>query len=187
MDQTCFLWVLHFNIFLNNYDSHQLLFWAIIFFNITKFIITSITLVIISFFVNTTTTLFIFGIQGTEMLTTLQELVIADNNPPIEDMTPPTAPPAPAANAIAHTDVQMEVLRILQEIQQNNAGCRRKGGRGGRGGRGCDSREREHLNPDNTNFPGCITDKYCHTHGGCNNTSPDCTRKANRHNNAVTI
>ena len=43
--------------------------------------------------------------QGAEMLAILQELVIADNNPPIEDMPPPKSPPAPVANAVAHIDV----------------------------------------------------------------------------------
>ena len=67
--------------------------------------------------------------QGTEMLVMLQELVIGDDNPPIEVILPPTAPSTPAANAIAHTDVQMEILRIVKEMQQINSG---HGGRGGR-------------------------------------------------------
>ena len=50
------------------------------------------------------------------MLAMLQELVVADNNSLIEEMPPPTAPPAPAANAVAHTDIQLEILHILQEI-----------------------------------------------------------------------
>ena len=49
------------------------------------------------------------------MLVMLQELVIGGNNPPVEVIPPPTAPPDPAANTVAHIDVQMEMLRILQE------------------------------------------------------------------------
>ena len=60
--------------------------------------------------------------QGTEMITMIQELVVTDNNSSIEENLPPTAPPAPAANAAAHMDVQLEIICILQEMQQNNAG-----------------------------------------------------------------
>ena len=62
--------------------------------------------------------------QGTEILAMLQELVVTDNNPPIEEALPPpphAAPPDPAVNATARTDVQLETLYILQEMQQNNA------------------------------------------------------------------
>ena len=54
--------------------------------------------------------------QGIEMLAILQELVIGDDNPHIEVISPPTSPPAPAANTVAHTYVQPEMLRILQEM-----------------------------------------------------------------------
>ena len=54
---------------------------------------------------------------GTEMMAMLQELVIVDNNPPLEDMPPPTDPPAPTVNTVAHTEVQMEMLHSLHQIQ----------------------------------------------------------------------
>ena len=122
--------------------------------------------------------------QGTEILAMLQELVVADNNSPIEEMPPPTAPPTPAENAVAHTNVQLEMLRILHEIMQLNAG---RSGRGGRGGRGRGNREKNHCNLDNVKFPRRIIDKYCHIHGGCNHVSSDCTRKAEGHNDAATM
>ena len=124
------------------------------------------------------------------MLAMLQELAIVDNNPPIEDMPPYTAPQAPAANAVTHTNVHMEMLRILQEMQQSNVSRSRRGrrgGRGGRGGRGRGSRKRNRRIPDNTSFPRRITDKYCHTHGGCNHVSGDFTRKADGHNAVATM
>jgi hypothetical protein len=67
--------------------------------------------------------------QGTEMLAMLQDIT-TNVNPPLEEQ--PQAPPAPAANAVAHTDIQMEMLRLLQDMRQELSG---RAGRGG-GGRG---------------------------------------------------
>ena len=128
--------------------------------------------------------------QGTKMLAMLQWLVIGDDNPPIEFIPPPTAPPDPEADAIAHTDVQMEMLRILQEMQQSNGGCSGRDGRCRRFGRGFSGRggrERTRCTPDNTSFPRRVTDKYYHNHGGCNHDFPDCTKKTDGHNDAATI
>ena len=116
-----------------------------------------------------------------------QDLVIVDNNTPIEDMLPPIAPPAPVANSVAHIDVQMKMLRILQEMQQNATGCSGRGRRGGRGGRGRGGCEKKFRTPDNANFPRRVIDKYCHTQGECNHNSPDCTRKADRNNDTAMI
>ena len=112
--------------------------------------------------------------QSNDMLAILQELVVIDKSPPIEVALPPpphSAPPDPAVNTAANANVQLEMIRILQEMQQNT------GGQSRRGGRGSGNREKNRLNPDNTNFPCCITDKYYHTHGGYNYVSSDCKRK----------
>ena len=120
--------------------------------------------------------------QRTEMLAILQEIVIADNNSPIEGMPPPTAPPAPVENTVVHTDVQLGMLRTLQEMQQSNVGQSGRFRRGGSGGRGRDNCEKNRLTPDNVTFPRRITDNYCHIHGGCNHVSSNCTRKVKGHN-----
>ena len=83
--------------------------------------------------------------QGTEMLAMLQDLTTKVNPPQVEDR--PTAPPAPAANAVAHTDIQLEMLRILQDMRQEFSGRAGRGGggrgnQGGRGGRGAGNRTR---------------------------------------------
>ena len=70
-------------------------------------------------------------------------------------------------------------------MQQNNAGQSRRGGRGGRGGIGGSSRERNCHTPDSAKFPRYITDKYFHTHGGCNHVSIDCTMKVEGYNDAA--
>ena len=127
--------------------------------------------------------------QSSQMLAMIQDLVVTDNNPPNEEMPPPP-PTQQTANATAHTDVQLEMLRILQEMRQEYAG---HGGRGGRGaGRGGQSgrgqgQRRNRRTPDSANFARLITDQYCHTHGGCNHISGDCTRKAVGHKDAATM
>ena len=120
--------------------------------------------------------------QGNEMLAMLQGLTEANTNPPTEEVLPP----APAANAAAHVDVQLEMLRILQEMHNGYTGRGGRGGRGNRGGQGNNSRQRNRRTPDNANFNRRITNQYCHTHGGCNHDSVDCTRKAQGHNDAAT-
>ena len=50
------------------------------------------------------------------MLAMLQELVVTDNNSPSDEMPSPTAPVTPAANAVAYTDKQLEIILILQEM-----------------------------------------------------------------------
>ena len=52
--------------------------------------------------------------QGTEMLAMLQDFAaVQDANLTIE-----APPPAPAATAVAQTDVQLEMVRILQDMHQ---------------------------------------------------------------------
>ena len=77
----------------------------------------------------------------------LQERVIADNNPPIENMPSPISPLAPAANNVAHTDVKMEMLRFLQEMLQSNAGRSGRDERDVRVGRGRGSCEINRCTP----------------------------------------
>ena len=114
-------------------------------------------------------------IQGTEIITILQDFAaVQDANPPVEAL-----PPAPAAKALAQTDVQLEMLRILEEIHQaydrgvrglggrRSQGYRgRQGGQGGLGGRGYGNRNRNLCTLGNANFSRRVTDQYCHTHGG---------------------
>ena len=110
--------------------------------------------------------------QGTEMFTMLQELVVGDENPPIEVISPPTYPPTPAANVVAYTDVQMEMLRIIQKMQQSNTGYSGRSGRDGRGGRhfgGHGGGKRTHRNMDNVSFRRRVTDKEYHTRGDVTN------------------
>ena len=76
-------------------------------------------------------------------------------------------------------------------MQQNYARPRGRNqtGRAGTGGRGPAQRtgnQNKHA-PDNANFTRHVIDKYCHTHGGCNNTSGKCTGKATGHEDTATM
>ena len=88
-------------------------------------------------------------------------------------------------------DVQLEMLRILQEMHQaysqGGRGFTGRGGQGGRDGRGYGNRNMNCRTPDNANNTCCITDQYCHTHGGYNHTSGECTRKSPGHNDAASF
>ena len=122
------------------------------------------------------------------MLAMVQELAIADNNPPIVDAPPP---PQPTENALLQDNVQVEILRLLHEILTE-----RRRGQGGRGrgsgdnngnacgyGRGYNELNLNHHKPDNANVARRITDSYFWTYGGCNHASAKCTRKASAHKN----
>ena len=98
----------------------------------------------------------------------------ADNLPNDEDQPLPP-PPNPIANTDAQQDIQLEILRVLQEIHLNYATGRGvrdvRGGRGGRGLRGQGNCNRNRRTSDNTNLARHITDQYCSTYGGFNHAS----------------
>ena len=122
--------------------------------------------------------------RDTEMLAMLQGMAEQDTNPPQEKIIPP---PAPAANAAIDQNIQLEMLRILQQMQSASNGRAGRGGRSGRGGRGDNNRNRNTRTPDDATFNRRITNMYCHTHGGCNHNSPECTRKAAGHKDGATM
>ena len=136
--------------------------------------------------------------QGTEMLDMLRTMQV-DDNAPNGLVEPPAQQPTPlpnhAANAAVQPDAQLEMLRILQSMQQNmnangggnGSGRGGRGGRGSQGGRGGRYEPRTYRRtPDDATFHRQDPTKYCSTHGGCNHTSPDCTRQAPGHNNSAT-
>ena len=91
-----------------------------------------------------------------------------------------------SVNATIQDNVQVEMLRILQDISQNmnnnnNSNNTSPNGQGG-GGRRC-----ARKTPDNANFHRRITNKYCWTYGGCAHNSGACTRKASGHQDNATF
>ena len=82
--------------------------------------------------------------------------------------------------------IQLEMLSLLREISRDRqGGLDDRNGSGGRRERN-GGRSRIRKPPDNASFIRRQADLYCWTHGGCNNVSGDCSRKANRHKDAVT-
>ena len=134
-----------------------------------------------------------FQVQGTKVLAIVQELAEANANPPTETVQ---LPPAPVANAVIQDTIQVEMLRLLQDIANRNGNNGGRGGRGGRdnygnrggnSGRGNANGNRNRRTPDNASFIRRIMNLYCHTHGACNHISADCTSKAPGHEDLATL
>ena len=122
-------------------------------------------------------------LQGTEMLTLVQSMANIDNNPPIDEaQPPPQSPPVPVSNTVMQDNVQVGILRFLRDIaNQNENNCQRgRDGQEGRDGRGGGTNRNCHT-PENVNVARRLTTLYCHTHGGCNHVSADCTSKVPGH------
>ena len=78
-------------------------------------------------------------LQGTEMLELVQSMVNIDSNPPVDEaQPPPQPPPLPVTNTVMQDNMQVEILRLLRDIaQQNGNNCRcGQDGQEGQGGRG---------------------------------------------------
>ena len=126
-------------------------------------------------------------LQGMEMLALVQSMVI-DDNQPVEEIQPPLHPQRePVANVVMQDNVQAKILRLLRDIAQHNGNNCRRGrnkqeGRGRRGG----GNNHNCCTPDNAHFARFLNTLYCHTHGGCNHVSDDCTSKARGHKDNAT-
>ena len=89
------------------------------------------------------------------------------------------------ANAARTDQVQLEMLKILQQIQQSlpKADNEQLSPTTNRRTRTRTPRK----TPDNASFNRIKTDKYCWTHGACNHTSPQCNFKAPGHQDGATF
>ena len=84
------------------------------------------------------------------------------------------------ANSTTQDSIQLEMLKILQQLQQqlsmssppnsNSTNCRRS-----------------KKTPDDATFFRRVTNKYCWTHGGCGHESKECRAKANGHKDDATF
>ena len=127
--------------------------------------------------------------RDNDLLTVLQNAIECNST-----ASPPMSPPP----SIAHTDistvteaqqqvnavrtdpVQLEILKILQQMQQNMATPQTTN----------DSRTTNRTprkTPDNTTFRRRNTNKYCWTHGGCGHDSTTCRAKAPGHQETATF
>ena len=131
--------------------------------------------------------------QQVELLAMVQDLV---EPAPVQDIVGQAAPEQDAMNATIADTVQLQILKILQDMQNTQIGgnTRRGNGGGTSGSRSSGSgngggNQRQSINrrtPDNATFNRADTTKYCHTHGACNHSSAECNRKAAGHKNTAT-
>ena len=108
----------------------------------------------------------------------LQGLKNLDVNPQHEKFNLQSAP---TANSVTNTNIQLKMLKILQELQSEYSGRRGRGVGGSRSGRGNHNQNKIKRNPDNITFNCRIENLYYHTHRRCNHILLECTRKAAGH------
>ena len=90
-------------------------------------------------------------------------------------------------NAVQSDPVQLEILKLLQQMQQsmmttapqNNNNNNNTGQR--------NNRRQTRKTPDNVSFNRNVTNKYCWTHGACGHTSAQCRLKASGHQDTATL
>ena len=133
--------------------------------------------------------------RNAEMMTMMQE-VLANTSVQQEiqsDITTPTeTTPHHQANAVKGDAVQMEMLRLLQQMQQTMqqlAGNQRMNNNNNTNtnNKAQKTRKLAEKTPDNATFFRRITNKYCWTHGAWNHTSEKCQHKAPGHQDAATF
>ena len=93
-------------------------------------------------------------------------------------------PAEPTANATVADNVNLEMLRLLHSIQQRLSTSNEERNPGDNNNR---RRNRNRRTPDDASFNRRVTDQYCWTHGGCNHTSAQCSRKAPGHQDNATF
>ena len=131
--------------------------------------------------------------QQVQLMAMVQDLA---EHQPAQDRVEQDAPPQEMMNATIADTVQLQILKILQDMQntqiggnarQGNSGSTGGGRNGGRGNGGGNQRQSvNRRTPDNATFNRADTTKYCHTHGACNHSSAECNRKAAGHKDTAT-
>ena len=129
--------------------------------------------------------------RDSELLTVIQSaLETASVAPSVlsSEVSTIATPMQQQVNAVQSDPVQLEILKLLQQMQQsmmttapqnnNNTNTEQRRGRG---------RRQTGKTPDNASFNRNVTDKYCWTHGACGHTSEQCRAKASGHQDTATL
>ena len=90
------------------------------------------------------------------------------------------------ANAVQTDPVQVEMLKILQQMQQTMF-TQAQAPQPKTGSKTRTTRRTPRKTPDHALYPRRQTDTYCWTHGGSNHSSQDCQRKASGHQDTATF
>ena len=119
-----------------------------------------------------------------DITTQNEQLMAMMQNMQIQQIEP--EPPQQVANATVTDDVNIQILRLLQTMnEQMNTTNGNNNGETNRRNNG--SRNRTRRTPDNAAFERADTSHYCWTHGGCNHESAQCRRKAQGHKDEATF
>ena len=124
-----------------------------------------------------------------DLLTVLQQAI--ENNATASPQASPPSSVAPTEisaitetqqqiNAVRADPVQLEMLKILQQMQQAMSNTQPTNNN-----RTTDRKPRK--TPDNATCRRYVTNKYCWTHGGCGHDSAVCRTKASGHQDAATF
>ena len=93
--------------------------------------------------------------------------------------------PEPAVNVTVTDNVQLEMLQLLRTMQQTLTANTNRQNEGNPTGQRRHNRNRR--TPDDASFNRQVTNQYCWTHGGCNHSSGQCSRKAPGHQDGATF
>ena len=88
------------------------------------------------------------------------------------------------ANLVSQDTMQLEMFRILRDMQRNtqrNSPDNCNGDGNGGGGCGGQQRQRNRKTPNNASFARQTMVKYCWTYGGYEHDLSECSRKVNGH------
>ena len=127
--------------------------------------------------------------RDTELLTVIQSAIETSSTPPSlapSDISTVTSQSQQQINAVQRDPVQLEILKLLQQMQQSMAVSTTQGNTNRNTGQ--QNRNRPpRKTPDNASFVRNRKDKYCWTHGACGHTSGQCISKAPGHQDTATM
>ena len=135
--------------------------------------------------------------RDTELLTVIQSAMetasVAPSMAPsdISSVTPLFPQQAPSfqqqANSVQGDPIQLEMLKLLQQMQQMMYSQPPPQGNNNSGNTNRGRRRQPRKTPDDATFHRAKTDKYCWTHGACSHQSVQCNSKAPGHQDAATL
>ena len=90
------------------------------------------------------------------------------------------------ANSVQGDPVQLEILKLLRQMQQTMVSPPQQSNKGNNSGQR-NRRRQPRKTLDNATFNRNVTDKYCWTHGACGHESNQCNAKAHGHQDNATL
>ena len=127
--------------------------------------------------------------RDNDLLSVIQSVMDTNSQAPLmapSDISLETPPPHHNTNNIQSDTVQLEMLKILQQMQQamtSNTGAQNQDRGGCKGNTGRTPKK----TPDDATFQRFKKDKYCWTHGACGHVSSDCQGRAPGHQDTATF